>query len=43
VNDLPLLTLVGHAVAVNPDKVLERYAEAAGWSILQFKKRDLKK
>jgi HAD superfamily hydrolase (TIGR01490 family) len=43
VNDLPLLTLVGHAVAVNPDKVLKRYAEAAGWEILQFKKRDLRK
>ena len=43
VNDLPLLTLVKHAVAVNPDKVLARYAEAAGWDILRFKKRDLKK
>jgi phosphoserine phosphatase len=27
---------------VNPDKVLKRYAEAAGWSILQFKKKELK-
>lgn len=43
VNDLPLLTLVGHAVAVNPDKVLRRYAEAAGWEILRFRKRDLRK
>lgn len=43
VNDLPLLTLVGHAVAVNPDSNLERYAEAAGWEILRFKKRDLKR
>ena len=42
VNDLPLLTLVGHAVAVNPDKVLRRYAEAAGWEIQQFRKRDLR-
>jgi HAD superfamily hydrolase (TIGR01490 family) len=42
VNDLPLLTLVGNAVAVNPDKVLKRYAEAAGWAILQFKKKELK-
>jgi len=43
VNDLPMLTLVKHAVAVNPDKVLKRYAEAAGWKIMTFKKRDLKK
>jgi HAD superfamily hydrolase (TIGR01490 family) len=42
VNDLPLLTLVGNAVTVNPDKVLKRYAEAAGWAILQFKKKELK-
>ena len=43
VNDLPLLTLVKHAVAVNPDKALTRYAEAANWDILRFKKRDLKR
>ena len=42
-NDLPLLSLVGHAVAVNPDKILARHAEAAGWEILKFKKRDLRK
>jgi len=43
VNDLPLLTLVKNAVAVNPDKALTRYAEAANWKILRFKKRDLKR
>ena len=42
VNDLPMLTAVGHAIAVNPDKVLTRYAKAAGWQILDFKKRELK-
>ena len=42
-NDLPLLSSVGHAVAVNPDKILARHAEAAGWEILKFKKRDLRK
>ena len=42
VNDLPLMTLVKHAVAVNPDKALTRYAEAANWDIVRFKKRDLK-
>jgi phosphoserine phosphatase len=42
-NDLPMLTHVGHPVAVNPDKALERYAKAAGWKILDFKKREIKK
>jgi HAD superfamily hydrolase (TIGR01490 family) len=41
-NDLPMLTLVGNAVAVNPDKVLAVHARAAGWPILDFKKRELK-
>lgn len=41
-NDLPMLTLVGNAIAVNPDKVLEVHARAAGWPILDFKKRELK-
>lgn len=41
-NDLPMLTLVGNAVAVNPDLVLRRHALAAGWPILDFKKRELK-
>ncbi len=41
-NDLPLLTLVGHPVAVNPDKMLTKHAKAAGWKILDFKKRELK-
>ena len=30
-NDLPLMTLVGNPVAVNPDPILTRHAEAAGW------------
>lgn len=42
-NDLPLLTLVGHAVAVNPDPTLTRHALAAGWKIKRFKRRDLAK
>ncbi|MFM5952589.1 MAG: HAD family hydrolase, partial [Micrococcales bacterium] len=41
-NDLYMLTRVGHAVAVNPDKTLEKYAKAARWQILDFKKRELK-
>lgn len=42
VNDLPMLTLVGHAVAVNPDVTLKVHARAADWPILEFKKRALK-
>ncbi len=41
-NDLPMLTHVGHPVAVNPDKILKTHAEAAGWKILDFKKRELR-
>lgn len=43
VHDLPLMMLVKHAVAVNPDKALTLYAEAANWDILRFKRRDLKR
>lgn len=42
-NDLPLLTLVKHPVAVNPDKILKRHARLANWQILNFGKKDLKK
>jgi HAD superfamily hydrolase (TIGR01490 family) len=41
-NDLPMLTLVGHAIAVNPDNILKVHAAAAMWPILDFKKRELK-
>jgi phosphoserine phosphatase len=37
-----MLTLVGHAVAVNPDKLLKIYAKAAGWKIYDFKRRELR-
>ena len=42
-NDLPLLSLVKHPVAVNPDKILRRHAQLANWQILNFGRRDLKK
>lgn len=41
-NDLPLLTAVGHPVAVNPDPQLRRYAAAAGWEILSQHRSELK-
>ena len=33
-NDLPLLELVDHPVAVNPDAILRQHAESCGWQIL---------
>ena len=35
-NDLPLLQLVDHPVAVDPDPVLRAHAEAMGWPILSL-------
>lgn len=35
-SDLPMLRLVGHPVAVNPDGELGRVATAEGWEILRF-------
>ncbi len=35
-SDLPMLRLVGHPVAVNPDAELGRVAAAEGWEVLRF-------
>lgn len=37
INDLPMLTTVGHAVAVNPDGALRRKAQQRGWQIRDFR------
>jgi HAD superfamily hydrolase (TIGR01490 family) len=37
-SDLPMMRAVGHPVAVNPDRVLERVARAEGWRIMRFDK-----
>jgi len=34
--DIPMLLTVGHAYAVNPDKVLTRMAHEREWPILSF-------
>ncbi|HEX4978513.1 MAG TPA: HAD-IB family hydrolase [Acidimicrobiales bacterium] len=34
--DIPMLEAVGHAAAVNPDRVLARYAHDRGWEVLRF-------
>ncbi|CAN5125701.1 hypothetical protein BH11ACT2_BH11ACT2_15510 [soil metagenome] len=36
-NDIPLLTLVGNRVVVNPDASLSKHAKAEGWAVLQLK------
>lgn len=35
-SDLPMLSVVGHPVAVNPDRELARVARERGWQILRF-------
>ncbi|HEY8474083.1 MAG TPA: HAD-IB family hydrolase [Natronosporangium sp.] len=37
INDLPMLTAVGHPVAVNPDAALRREARRRGWEIRDFR------
>ena len=36
VTDLPLLEIVGHPRAVNPDRALRRVAAVRGWPVLSF-------
>lgn len=37
INDLPMLSTVGHAVAVNPDSALRREARRRGWEVRDFR------
>jgi HAD superfamily hydrolase (TIGR01490 family) len=37
-SDLPMLRLVGHPVAVNPDSELGRVARIEGWEVLRFER-----
>jgi HAD superfamily hydrolase (TIGR01490 family) len=39
INDLPLLELVGHPIAVNPDAELKRAARACGWPVYELRTR----
>jgi len=36
-NDLPLLSLVGHPCAVNPDSRLRAYAEEQDWQVQDYR------
>lgn len=36
ISDLPMLEMVGHPVAVNPDRALESVAYHRGWPIVEF-------
>lgn len=37
INDLPLLSMVDHPVAVDPDDTLRAHAEGAGWPVLSLR------
>lgn len=37
-SDLPMLRLVGHPVAVNPDRHLEQVAGEEGWEVMHFER-----
>ena len=37
VNDLPMLSLVGHPCAINPDARLRAHARAAGWQVRDYR------
>jgi HAD superfamily hydrolase (TIGR01490 family) len=37
-SDLPMLRLVGHPVAVNPDGTLARVAREEGWEVMRFER-----
>jgi HAD superfamily hydrolase (TIGR01490 family) len=36
ITDLPMLSVVGHPTAVNPDRALRRAAAERGWPVLEF-------
>ena len=38
-SDLPMMELVGHPVAVNPDRPLETVAQQRGWPTVEFARR----
>jgi HAD superfamily hydrolase (TIGR01490 family) len=37
-NDVPMLSIVGRAVAVNPDSALRKHARAVGWEIHDYRR-----
>jgi HAD superfamily hydrolase (TIGR01490 family) len=38
-HDVPILSEVGHPVAINPDRRLRRHARAVGWPVQEFRGR----
>jgi HAD superfamily hydrolase (TIGR01490 family) len=38
-NDVPILSAVGHAVAINPDRRLRLHARKVGWPVQDFRER----
>lgn len=42
-NDIPLLTVVGNRVVVNPDAKLQAHAEQQGWEVLPLKRSAIRR
>src|SRR5690606_37098999 len=38
-HDVPILSTVGHPVAINPDRRLRRHAQRVGWPVQEFRGR----
>ena len=38
-HDVPVLSLLGHPIAINPDRRLRRYAARVGWPVHEFRSR----
>jgi HAD superfamily hydrolase (TIGR01490 family) len=41
-NDIPLLSLVGHPVVVNPDQALAAHAQASGWPSMRLQRASIR-
>ncbi len=42
-NDIPMLSLVGHPVAVNPDAALRDHARAFGWEVRDYRRARMRR
>jgi HAD superfamily hydrolase (TIGR01490 family) len=39
-NDVPMLSLVGHPCAINPDRALRKHAAAQGWRVRDYRRQE---
>ncbi|SDS56025.1 HAD-IB family hydrolase [Corynebacterium timonense] len=38
INDIPMLSMVGTPVAINPDRALRAHAQSAGWAVREYRR-----